>query len=588
MADPTPAERLIAGARQPLALAPFDSWTYDTAAALVRDTLHEDYGIRKAYAVDKDHFQNGEEWVGPGDATSNEKIALQFAPEDAVGEVLSNISNAFAEPQITCVPLEDVPTGREIPPVVQARMDEAQALITGWWDKMRMQEHIQERQKTAAWAGQAGLRLWIPWRFLEKQGDTVFLKQTSDMAEAISYVRVKAPYPEYGMILTDADTQEQVAVFLDEEVTYTGPERTKEVFKRAELLYLDPNRTSDTDCDTIQRLVYSDPSKPALTARLPLGGRLLFAEMRATVLLSEPVLRTQRQLNFIATVITRLVETAGFRERYMKNARPQGYRTRYTEGDSVPDGAYLERDDENVQWLVTPVTRTLGANTTTELVGLPKLDPATGDFKGYETPDVVIGDPVDPKPSLEATDSVRRRILRMCAQGHLGGISNAEASGIAYEQARAVFEKDLNRRRVAEEGMLRDLFMALLAMGELITGQIGYFTKFVRVMVEQHINAGPRSPDLVRLDLEAYEAGLISKETVMARIGIEDIDGELALIKMSAPYILDAVQKAVEAMGDKFTPESAKNLLKEIGLPDNVIGTLVAAPPQPKPAAPAQ
>lgn len=572
----------------PLAIAPFGRWKYEDAVREAKARLPSDYNIKKSYGFDRDHYRKGEEWVGPGDPKANDKISKQFAPEDAVGEALFNVSNAFSEPQVGSAPLVRIPEGQAIPPELQAQMQEAVSLLTEWWDKRRLQELIQDRQRTTAWSGFSGLRLWVPWRFLRATPDgSIIFRETDDIAEALSYIHIMAPLPDVGCIVTDPGTQDQCAIFFDEEVEYDS-QGTKTTYKRAEMVFLDPNRETDEDAATIVRIVYADETRrPTLEARLDLGGRLMFTEMVARSLLTDPVIRTQRQLNLLTTIITRLAETAAFRERYTKNARPQGLRVLYEEGDSLPNGAFLERDDEGRQWMVVPQERTLGANTTTELVGLPQYDPTTGDQRGNQMPDVVIVDPVDPKPYLEAADATRRRILRMCSQGHLGGISNAEASGIAYEQARSVFEKDLNSRRVAEEGMLRELLTAVLALAEVIAGQPGFYTNKIRITVDQHVNAGPRSPDLVRLDLEAYEAGVLSHETTMSRMGgVEDLDAETLRVRRSTAHIMEVIEKAV-ATTTAFTPESVIEVLKKLGLPEDIVNLLEAKEaPEPEPTPP--
>lgn len=549
---------------RPLGLAPFEEWEYEDVRRAMKDHLPDEFKRKKAYA-EHDHFQDGGEWVGPGNAKGNDTIKAQFAPEDVIGEVLSNVENAFAEPQLGGAPLEEPGEGQEVPTAVRDRINEAISLLSDWWDKQRIQEHIQERQRTGAWAGYAGLRLWIPWRFMEARGDAVTIRSTDDFARALSYIHVTAPSPEVGAILVDKSTQDKCAVYMDEEVTYVNGDR--KIYHRAELIYLDPLRDTDEEADTIIKIVYENKEKPTVTARLSLGGRLLFAELRARSLITEPVMRTQRQLNLLTTLVTRIAETAAFRERYTINAKPQGLRVPYTEGEDLTAGAFLERDDEGRLWEVIPQPRTLGANTTTELVGLPEFDKQTGDQKGHVTPHVEIVDPVDPGPYVIAADKVRGRILRMCSQGHLGGTSNAEASGIAYEQARAVFEKDLNKRRTSEEGMLRDLLMAVLTLAEEITGKEGYFTDAMRLTIDQHVNAGPRSPDLVRLDLEAHEAGGMSRQTLMAKLGIEDIDAEMARMEKEATHILTLLEKAMNT-AEVF---DVKAVLKELGIPQSII-----------------
>lgn len=572
MPVPTNAEEQTTAEPKTLAVAPFHQWKYDSAHKAMQDILPSDYETRVGYCLDEDHFQDGDEWVGPGDPTINTLIEKQFAPEDAIGEVLSNIQNAFSEPQVGSTPTEEIAGGNVDGTPLQRELT---GVISGWWDRQRLQEHVQERQRTTAWAGWAALRLWIPWRYLNVLGSDVSFKPASDMETALSYIHVMAPLPGSGAIVVDSGTQDRVAIYLDKEreIDGAGKETT---YERAEIVYLDPDRTTDKDADTIIRIMYANDAKPAKEIRLKLGGRLTVAEIKGSVVITDPVIRTQRQLNLLTTLITRIAETAAFRERYTKNAKPQGTRIPYVEGSQIPDGAFLERDEEGNTWSVIPQPRTLGAATTTELIGIPKQDD-TGTVRGHETPDIFIADPVDPTPYINAGDSVRRRVLRMCNQGHLGGVSNAESSGIAYEQARSVFEKDLNKRRVSEEGMLRELITTALAMAELISGQTGHFTSSLRITVDQHINAGPRSPDLVRLDLEAHEAGILSQETAMARYGVEDVDAEVARVRHSTAFILSVIEKAATA-SQAFSAESVIQVMVKLGVPQEVANLLKPAP----------
>ena len=545
-----------------LELAPFSNWGYQECEAAVKRELPSDYKVRFDYAVLKDHYRDGDEWVGPGEG-KDEGVKKQFVADDFMSDALDNLSNAFLEPQLGTAPLKPVGPDEAIPATVQARMDEAEELLTWWWDKRRLQEGTLDRLRTAAWNGFSVARLWIAARHLLRTGNTVSMRGTTDMRMAMSFIHLSLPMPAKAAIVTHVATQEQCAIFLDEH--YDGDV----AIHRAEMVYLDPNRETDEDATTFLRIVYAD-GRDGYTAPLRLGGRLLSAEMRTKALLTEPVLRTQRQLNFIATMVSRMTETAGFRGRYIINAKPLGKRTLYNDGDPLPEGAHLERDEDQRLWAVQPQHRTLGSKVTTELVGLPKFSSSTPDQVGYETPGVILEDPVDPGPYILAAEAIRRRGLRMCSQGHLAQTSTAEASGFAYEQSRATFEKDLNRRRFAEEGMLRELLTQLLAFAEFITGRPGYFTDYIRVTIDQRIDAGPRSPDSVRLDMEAYEMGLLGQETAMSRIQVEDITAEITRLRTSSVGILGMLEKAA-AIVDKFGPDAVIRVLGMMKLPEQLL-----------------
>ena len=104
-------------------------------------------------------------------------------------------------------------------------------------------------------------------------------------------------------------------------------------------------------------------------------------------------------------------------------------------------------------------------------------------------------------------------------------------------------------------------------------GNEGRFTNFLRLTVEQNINAGPRSPDLVRLDLEAYEAGVLSKSTVMTRLGIDDTNAEIARIDTSTAHIMSILERAGTA-SQTFTTESVIEVMRELGVPEDILAAL--------------
>lgn len=560
------------------ATADFDQWSYQDALTALRSLRPKNYELRRKYAVDSEHF-SATEWVGPGNPVSNSKIEKQFAPDDAIGDALWNIANAFREAQIGFAPLVAVPPGQEVPAMTRRRIEEATAAITNLWDRVGLHELTQDRLYTSGWAGFSALRPRVPQRFMVRgEGNTVGFLPVSDITEAFEYIYVDAPDPASCGVYTEPNTKDRVAIFFGSQTVRNAKGEVNEQ-KYVELVYLDPLRTRDREAMTTMRLVYEDPGLQGYSANLALGGRILTAQMVARALLTDAVLRTQRQLNLLTSLITRMGETAAFRGRYTQNAKPIGTRTLWEEGEAIPAGSFLERDEEDRQWLVTPVERTLGANTTTDLVGLDKYN-TEGDVVGHESPGVILEDPVDPTAYINAAESVRRRLLRMCSQGHLAGTSNFEVSGIAYEQARAVFEKDLNKRRVAEEGMLRDLITNILALAEYIADQPGYFTDNLRVVVDQHVDAGPRSPDSVRLDHEAFEKGLLSRETAMSKIGVEDLEAEQERIKVSPQDILMILEKAVPAMTN-YDDEGLKALLKLFGLPQEFIDVIKKEEPEP-------
>ena len=82
-------------------------------------------------------------------------------------------------------------------------------------------------------------------------------------------------------------------------------------------------------------------------------GKPFLAELRAPVLITDPVRRQQARLNFFESTLVRVVETAGFAERYTLNAAPQGMWLK-TPPTTAP-ALDTQVDANNVTWYLHPV-----------------------------------------------------------------------------------------------------------------------------------------------------------------------------------------------------------------------------------------
>lgn len=536
-----PALRLRPAA-DPLVYPPFRGWTYKDAADAVRALVPPDYEERKDYAEGR-HWRGGKGWVGPvpSEMASNRAevmraIERQFAPYNACGEVISAIEDAFSiEAQIGYAPL--VPNDDEIPPEVERVGEEAIRLLGELWDRVQLHEKLKPAIGSAAWADRAFLRWWIPparaIRSTDSDGrEFAILPRAASPEEAAEWLALSRPTPESAAIVTDEPTQERAAVFLDE---IKEGDRT---LKRAVVAFAEGDHT-------IWRTLYENDAGEPEEMQQRTGGVLPIAEMRGENLLTASVIATQKQLNYAESLVTRTVEAAGFPERYIGNAEPTG--TWELVGERVPVGPVREFNGELYQ--LRPEPRTLGASVTTELVGLV-TDTGDNGKQARATPSVTRFEPTDPEFAIRVGQYARAKILRLCRQGHRAGESTAEASGFAYIQNRAAFEKDLENRKGAAEGALRDLLTAALGLIEGLTGAPGYFTERIRITVDMHVDAGPRSSEERAQDREDVTASLLSPETAMARGGVEDIAGELDRIGSGPRARLALLAEVAKVFGE--------------------------------------
>jgi hypothetical protein len=166
--------------------------------------------------------------------------------------------------------------------------------------------------------------------------------------------------------------------------------------------------------------------------------------------------------------------------------------------------------------------------------------------RALTSPNVIFADPVDPAFAIKTAFHARQTILESCHQGHVLANSSAAPSGYSREQARADFEDDLDYARSRLEGMIRDQLTAALGICEAM-GITGILDRF-RVQVEVHVNSGPMSPEEQKEIREQWEKGAISQETMLARLGVEDVAAEVQRLKAAEEARLALLTKRAEAL----------------------------------------
>jgi hypothetical protein len=303
--------------------------------------------------------------------------------------------------------------------------------------------------------------------------------------------------------------------------------------------------------------------------------RLPLAEVRGALLITEGVRRQQQSLDFGSSMLNRTMETAGFAERYVINAEPQGWWSESDDGTAIR----VQTFDDGVTRYLHAEPRTLGASVTTELVGV-----ATDEAGGRATPSVTIKEPTDPSFAITAVQARRADILHECKQAHVLGNSEAVISGYSRQQARADFENDLHGLRPALEGALRAVIegavataLAMTSDAELRAAGVGrdFLARF-RVVVTCHVDAGPLAPDERAQTLAELAAGTLSKRRALLLLGTEDVDAEIGAIDAEGGAVLtkyEQVARVLDALSKAASFDAAVRLLETA----NVLTTEEAA-----------
>lgn len=565
----------------------FSDWTIQDAQRAIAEVIESTVGQRgydanHAFIEQGDHWQNGDGWVGPGREMPPgpareellERIRPQFTPVDATREALDRSANGLMlrEADLAFVAFEPAEDGTAAHEAEQAAAEDLREEVGIWWDRVKLWSKARKAYIRSRWAGRGALRLMIaPGSLIDAGDGSPALPEFDTLWEALEHVQLDAPLPGACFVHTDPDTLDQVAITM---------------FKRdgrdwAELCYVD----HDTG-ETVIRQV-GPRADDATEVRIDMGGMLPVIEMEAPVLITESVRALQRKLNYEASLHLRTSETAGFPERYVSNAEPEGEWRDYPPADG--DAGVTQELEDGTTLYLHPRPRTLGASISTELRGIE------GEDGKPVTPTVTFRDPTDPAFVAAAAEFTRAQLLRICRQGHAVGGDTAEASGVAYQQARADFENDLGGVKGELEALVRNTVEAAIAMAEAMMRRpatpvsAGETTIFLpasaesvldsyRAVVTCYVNAGPITPDEQRAILEKREQGVISLEDTLAQLGVEDVDAALAR-RNADPYIanailseqLDTLKKAMEisegavrvvAARLGFTPDEVSALLR--------------------------
>lgn len=546
-------------------MADFNDWTLDDAQVVISNDIVERHGTQEAFdetelfVEEHDHWQDGDGWVGPdgGSDTTTRSLVLaaverQFTPRDVIGEVLNRMANALLrqEPDVDFVPLTPMPDGASDveKAAAEAEVADLKAKVSAWWDHKKLWRHVRTATIRSRWAGRGSLRTWIaPGHLTERRntdGDVVALlmPKADDLSSALDMVQLSTPEPDAAMVYVDEETQQRVAVVIfDNDDGET----------QAEIWWVDP------DGKTVVRVVGSGTDGEEWEA-VDLGGRLPLNEMDAEILVTEPVRRQQKRLNFVESLLVRVAETGGFPERYTMNAEPGGVwsKTAPSTGPAIKTTTY-----EGVTWYLHHAPRTLGAAITTDLVGVTTR---TGDTETRATPSVQFKDPTDPEFAIKSAEHSYRTILSGCKQGHIATDGTQEASGVAYQQARADYEDDLNAVKGEAETLIRDTIEVALAWAAAMHPGSAEVLKKYRVSVTMHVRSGPVSPLEREQNNADVKAGTMAAETAIARNGSEDVDAELAKLRSSPESVVDLRAKQVAGVMEMVADGASFELAAEI------------------------
>lgn len=421
------------------------------------------------------------------------------------------------EPLWRLTPRRALGEGEEATPDEQARIAEAEALLTEWWDARDILPWLQHPATALLLAGRTVARLHIPRGFLTldsaASGMVALPPRTAPdrvrLAAALDLLYVDTPARDACAVVTDEATRAKIGVY-----AYRSGQQDW-----AEATYLDERG------DTVLRVLGGGgvAGDVDAAAAFPLGGRLLLYEARRQPLIDAQVRKLQQAANLNLTNLGRNLNLAGSRERTFLGAQPPGYYRRASTGQPWQNG-----DDPDDREFVA-VGLPSGAGMDRFLQGVPIYNDR-GEQTGMTTPSLHYEQPVSVETFRVADSLFRAAILGATYQLHALIAGDAAASGESRKQARAEFAASLGLTRVALDGLGRWLVETPLALAAALAGLPGRYAD-LRAQFGVTVDPGPLTSDERAEYVTQWQAGGLSLETLLTRLGEDDVDAEIARIE---------------------------------------------------------
>lgn len=466
-----------------------------------------------------DQWDDGRGWTGPhpdGDDTTTALIQRQFVQRNALKEVATRHRDAVVGKE----PNWNLTSAR---PGRKQLAKEAVAALVQWWDANDVLAELQTATLKLLYAEEQArkneelrpavspLRIFLRASSVNEQG---VIPTRTNLSEALADIAIHACNPVTAGVLRNADG-DVIATRYEYQDESTGQAMLEVTGVASDLAALGLDVTPSEH--TIVAVLRGGSIEGEPT-RLDLGGRLLLHEMRRREPLITPAAVSQQKLiNKAWTMLSHNIDTGGFVERTLLNAQLPG---RWVDENGNPaspgEGTF------------TPEPFKVGAGAVNHVTGVP-IERQDGSID-YKDPSIIYRDPVPPETFLETASKAYEALLVECKQLHVLLSADGAASGASRRQATADYLDSLGLTAVQVQGAVRWVLGTVLRLAGVLMGDPDKYDDLdasaqARISVIQ-----PTSEDIAASILKK-DAKLISRETAMGEVGVEDPDAELEIIR---------------------------------------------------------
>lgn len=492
-----------------------ENMTYSGATKYLPQSLQFDFDRQVLDLIESGNFwQDAQRYVGPlpapGDVGGWTLLRKSFAPILKLRECLNRHVRGVI--------------GRE--PQFEAMLDGAQPLAdaadsaTGaaWYNE---QEHKLARAIVTRLlsTGSAFIRYDVPPGLVSEGVDRNTGEPTMGVSAADWQAGYALTYLELcprgtASITTDSLTKKKTSFYSYVEESESG-QKTKCI------------QVSWLDADKITRVRVVKSNAPADEWAVDCGGNLLVLEANIERMITPDLLRLQDIVCSIATMVKVNTDVAGYPQTdaidiakpSIRVAAPTTENPNATRLEAVP----MASGPRSMRAWYSEVARDNDGNVITADDGKPIMRSGSVQYR----------DPVSSQPLRDDIDMFNNEIYTACNQRHIAQQSRGNTSAEYLIEMRADYADSLLETQPDLERLLSNAFKARLCMAAFLAGDGEALETFKAgyVRVALMLNAGPISGGQAQEILARVAAGLLSKETAMILLGIDDPDAELDKIK---------------------------------------------------------
>jgi hypothetical protein len=462
-----------------------------------------------------DHWQMRKGWSGPrpklGSADERarwDRLERAFTPENKIAEIVDRHANAVIgkEPHWSFTVQRALAPDEELTAPEQKLTQEAEALLTRWWDERECHQVLWNGVRDQLLEGRGIRRLFVPAGEVKVTPTGENQIPRGSIEESLNRIWPEAPLPKEAIIVRDRRTMQPFGLFL-QQVELPKPDAPGEVqvSKVYELTYLDEQG--------LTRLrVVPEEGEAQVTPGFPLNGNLLLYQQEARALLSDTVLRQQKTLNKTLTALSINVDSGAWQLEVWINA-------------DLPGEEQIDRNGKTI-FKPDPIDRGPGAFN--NIVG--KTVVGLDGKETLVTPDVKWRDPVNVEMFERTTQMLALAIYSEAHQRHALLSGDAVASGEARKQALADFAMSLLKTTLTTQRAGRWLLDTALRFASALAGEPRRFDK-LRPVFQCRLDLGPVSADERRMVIAEVNARLRDRGDAMRLIGVEDTEATMRLIE---------------------------------------------------------